>query len=87
MADNHFQGRVPSIEEENSDRQSEECMKKGSHKPLTVTFQNVTLTTKASGVDYGPTVLSEINPLNWINSRKMNASEKVSLVMSMQIAW
>jgi hypothetical protein len=46
---------------------------------LTVTFESLTLTTKESGANYGPTVLSEANPLNLFPWKKSNLSKRVRI--------
>jgi hypothetical protein len=76
MVANHSHGSTCSLQDEDSDKTSNHSIR-GPHKPLTVTFQNLTLTTKESGANHGATVLSEVNPANWIPWKKMNDSERV----------
>lgn len=76
MIEDHFPVSDPSFHDEDSDQQSEQYIK-GPSKPLTVTFRNLTLTTKENGQNYGPTVLSEINPKNWIPWKRSKTPDRV----------
>lgn len=78
MVDGYFGGYAASVEDDRSDQNSEDY-NKAALKPLTVTFQNLTITTKEKGTNYGPTVLSEVNPVNWFHWSKNSAEDKVSL--------